>query len=206
MIGLSFFTFGLPPLLLSAFMGRFIDREGGFLALVVGIAGIGISGLLYPAIPAVWWMVVLGLFEGTAFAMAMPAIYLLVSRSSPIGRSSTAQGIIGASGTLGTIVASVLAGVLAATDLRLPFWVTGIVTLVVPRDRAAPGPAAPLRRDAAPAARRGSGTGVRGRVLTDRRMSGTVTNLRGVEQRQLVGLITRRSEVRILPPQPTRFS
>ena len=128
-IGLSFFTFGLPPLLLSAFMGRFIDREGGFLALVVGIAGIGISGLLYPAIPAVWWMVVLGLFEGTAFAMAMPAIYLLVSRSSPTGRSSTAQGIVGAAGTTGTIVASVLAGTLAATDLRLPFWVTGTVTL-----------------------------------------------------------------------------
>jgi MFS family permease len=129
-IGLSFFTFGLPPLLLSAFVGRFIDREGGFLALVVGLAGMGISGLLYPAIPAVWWMVVLGLFEGTAFAMATPAIYLLVARSSPIGRSSTAQGIIGAAGTTGTIVASVLAGTLAATDLRLPFWVSGTVVLL----------------------------------------------------------------------------
>ncbi len=129
-IGLSFFTFGLPPLLLSAFFGRFIDREGGFLALVVGVAGIGISGLLYPLVPAVWWMIVLGLFEGTAFAMAVPAIFLLVARSSPVGRSSTAQGIIGASGTTGTIVASILAGTLAATDLRLPFWTTGTVTLI----------------------------------------------------------------------------
>src|SRR4051795_8466326 len=124
-IGLSFFTFALPPLLLSAFMGRFIDREGGFLALVVGVAGIGISGLLYPAIPAIWWMLVLGLFEGTAFAMAMPAIYLLASRASPIGRSSTAQGIIGASGTTGTIVASVLAGAPAAARPPVPFAVTG---------------------------------------------------------------------------------
>ena len=130
LIGVSFFTFGLPPLLLSAFFGRFIDREGGFWALVIGIAGIGISGILYPAIPAVWWMIVLGLFEGTAFAMAVPAIFLLVARSSPIGRSSTAQGIIGASGTTGTIVASILAGTLAATDLRLPFWTTGTVTLI----------------------------------------------------------------------------
>ena len=32
-------------------------------------------------------MVVLGLFEGTAFAAAAPAIYLLVARSSPIGRT-----------------------------------------------------------------------------------------------------------------------
>ena len=38
--------------------------------------------------------------------------------------------------------------------------------------------------------------------LTERPISGIVIGLRGVEQRQLVGLITRRSEVRILPPQP----
>ena len=129
-IGITFFSFGLPPLLLSPFMGRFIDREGGFLALTLGLAGIGISGLLYPAIPEIWWMVVLGIFEGTAFAAASPAIYLLVARSSPVGRTSTAQGIIGASGTIATIAASLLAGYLASTDLRLPFWATGIVSLV----------------------------------------------------------------------------
>ena len=129
-IGLSFFSFALPPLLLSPFMGRFIDRQGGFFALTLGVAGIGISGLLYPAIPEIWWMVVLGVFEGAAFAAASPAIYLLVARSSPAGRSSTAQGIIGASGTMATIAASLLAGVLASTDLRLPFWATGAATLI----------------------------------------------------------------------------
>jgi MFS family permease len=129
-IGLTFFSFGLPPLLLSPFMGRFIDREGGFFALTLGLAGIGISGLLYPAIPEIWWMVVLGIFEGTAFAAASPSIYLLVARSSPVGRTSSAQGIIGASGTIATIAASLLAGYLASTDLRLPFWATGTVTLI----------------------------------------------------------------------------
>src|SRR5206468_4183612 len=38
-------------------------------------------------------------------------------------------------------------------------------------------------------------------ALTLRGGSARVIDLRGVEQRQLVGLITRRSEVRILPPQ-----
>ena len=38
MIGLTFFTFALPILVLSPVMGRFIDHEGGFLALVIGIA------------------------------------------------------------------------------------------------------------------------------------------------------------------------
>ena len=58
-----------------------------------------------------------------------------------------------------------------------------------------------------PARRVGSRRYIRpeGRPLTDSGMAGRVLGLRGVEQRQLVGLITRRSEVRILPPQPTRF-
>ncbi len=42
--------------------------------------------------------------------------------------------------------------------------------------------------------------------LTDSGRSAKVSSPRGVEQRQLVGLITRRSEVRILPPQPIASS
>ena len=70
-IGLTFFSFGLPPLLLSPFTGRFIDREGGFWALVLGVAGIGICGLLYPLVPEIWWMVVLGLVEGVGVRAAV---------------------------------------------------------------------------------------------------------------------------------------
>ncbi|MEO5965767.1 MAG: MFS transporter [Candidatus Limnocylindrales bacterium] len=126
MIGLTFFTFALPILVLSPVMGRYIDHEGGFLALVVGMAGIAICGGLYPLIPSVWFVVALGLVEGTAFALASPALFMLVARASPPGRSSTAQGIFGAAGTVGTIVASLSAGLLAEMDLRFPFFATGI--------------------------------------------------------------------------------
>jgi MFS family permease len=129
LIGLSFFSFGLPPLLLSPFFGKFIDREGGFFALVIGMFGVGVCGLLYPLIPEIWWMVVLGLVEGTAFAAVAPAIYLLVARSAPLGKSSTAQGLLGGAGTIGTILASLAAGWLAAENLTYPFYSVGIVVL-----------------------------------------------------------------------------
>jgi MFS family permease len=127
LIGLTFFTFALPILLLSPVMGRFIDREGGFLALIVGMTGIGICGAAYALAPSPWFVIVLGLAEGAAFAVASPALYMLVSRASPPGRSSTAQGIFGAAGTIGTITASLAAGVMAEADLRLPFLSTGVV-------------------------------------------------------------------------------
>jgi MFS family permease len=127
-VGLSFATFSLPVLLLSPFTGRYMDREGGFIALVAGMAGIAICGALYPLIPTVWFVVVLGLVEGTAFAFASPALYMLVARASPPGRSSTAQGLFGAAGTIGTIVASLGAGLLAQQDMRFPFYAAGIGT------------------------------------------------------------------------------
>lgn len=121
-IGLTFATFSLPVLILSPFVGRFVDREGGYFALVIGLAGISVAGVLYVLVPTVWWMALIGLVEGAAFALASPALYLLVVRSSPPGRSSFAQGVFGAAGMLGTIGASLLAGVLADQDLRYPFY------------------------------------------------------------------------------------
>ena len=120
LIGLTFVTFAAPILVLSPWFGRFIDREGGFYALVVGMAGVGICGLLYPVVPEIWFMAALGIVEGTAFALASPALFLLVARASPAGRSSTAQGIFGAAGTMGTIVASLTAGLLAGVEPDLP--------------------------------------------------------------------------------------
>jgi MFS family permease len=127
-IGLTFAAFALPVLVLSPIAGRIIDRRGGFGALVIGLAGVAITAMFYPAIPEVWFVAALSLVEGVAFAVAGPALYLLVSRGAPKGRSSSAQGIFGAAGTIGTIVASLSAGVLADMDLRLPFYATGIGT------------------------------------------------------------------------------
>ena len=131
LIGLSFFTFSLPVMLLSPFTGRYVDRRGGFLALVLGIIGVAGCGILYPVIPSVWWVVGLGLAEGTAAAFSSPALYLLVSRASPPGRTSTVQGVFGAAGTIGTITAALVAGMLAAIDLRLPFIASGVATLAL---------------------------------------------------------------------------
>src|SRR4029077_18424223 len=80
-------------------------------------------------VPRIWFVLLLGPVEGAPFPVPQPAQFLLVARSSPAGRSSTAQGLFGAAGTIGTIAASLSAGFLAAIDLRLPFLVTGVVSL-----------------------------------------------------------------------------
>ncbi len=130
LVGLTFACFAFPVLILGPIAGRFVDKRGGYVALLVGMGVATGCGPIYPIIPEVWFVALLGLVEGAAFALGSPALFALVARASPPGRSSTAQGIFGAAGTIGTIIASVSAGALAAIDLRYPYYVVGVAGLL----------------------------------------------------------------------------
>ena len=142
LIGLTFAMFGLPVLLLSPYAGRVVDRRGALAFIVIGSILPAVMGLLYVRITDPLWAVPLIAIEATGFAMLNPALYAVVAANSPRGRSSTAQGLFGAAGTVGFIVASLIAGVLAARDITYPFYVfsaflatTLVVGLIVGRGR-----------------------------------------------------------------------
>ena len=156
-----------------------------------------ITGILYTFLADPVLAVPLILIEATGFAFLNPALYSVVAASSPPGRSSTTQGLFGAAGTLGFIAASLAAGVLAERSILYPFYVFSaiiivclIIGLAIGGQRLTGRP-----QSVAPPARRLTESG-----------SLPIVRGRGVEQRQLVGLITRRSGVRIPSPQPTAFS
>ncbi len=123
LIGLTFAMFGLPILLLSPYAGRLVDRGGVLAFIVLGSIAPAVSGILYTVIADPLLAVPLILLEATGFAFLNPALYAVVAASSPRGRSSTAQGIYGAAGTVGFILASLGAGFLAEIDIRVPFYV-----------------------------------------------------------------------------------
>ncbi len=142
LIGLTFAMFGLPVLLLSPFAGRVVDRRGALAFIVVGSILPAVMGLAYTRITDPLLAVPLILIEATGFAMLNPALFAVVAANSPVGRTSTTQGLFGAAGTVGFIVASLIAGVLAARDITYPFYVfsaflatTLVVGLVVGRGR-----------------------------------------------------------------------
>lgn len=128
-IGLTFAMFGVPILLLSPAAGRFVDRNGSFAFIVLGSVLPAIVGFLYTRLVDPTFAIPLILIESTGFALLNPALYAIVAANSPPGRSSTAQGIFGAAGTVGFIVASLVAGVLAAQDILYPLYVfSGVLT------------------------------------------------------------------------------
>ncbi|MEO7664099.1 MAG: MFS transporter [Candidatus Limnocylindrales bacterium] len=138
LIGATFAVFGLTTILLSPFAGRIVDRRGPFPFIVSGVLVMVVTMLIYPQVGEPLLYLPLVAIEAVGFSFLGPATYLVIARGTPEGRSSTAQGLLGAAGTIGTIAASIGAGILAAIDLAIPFYVGAgvefallIVTLVV---------------------------------------------------------------------------
>jgi MFS family permease len=127
LIGLTFAMFGLPILLLSPMAGRLVDRRGSFAFIVAGSVLPAVTGFLYTRLVDPNLAIPLILVEATGFALLNPALYAVVAANSPAGRSSTAQGLFGAAGTVGFIVASLVAGALAAVDILYPLYVFSAV-------------------------------------------------------------------------------
>ncbi|MDF2735608.1 MAG: hypothetical protein K0S97_2231 [Chloroflexota bacterium] len=123
LIGLTFAMFGLPVLVLSPLAGKLVDKRGSMAFIVVGSILPIVTGILYTFLSDPLLAVPLILLEATGFAFLNPALYAVVAANSPPGRSSTAQGLFGAAGTLGFIAASLAAGVLAERSILYPFYV-----------------------------------------------------------------------------------
>ena len=122
LIGLTFTMFAVPVLVLSPLAGRLVDRRGSFAFIGLGMLLPAVAAISYTLIRDPILAVPLILLEGTGFAVLNPAVYAVVAAASPPGRSSTAQGIFGAAGTLGFIVASLTTGFLAERSILLPFY------------------------------------------------------------------------------------
>jgi MFS family permease len=129
LIGLTFATFGLPVLLFSPIAGRIVDRRGALALIVVGSILPALAGILYTFLTDPALALPLILVESTGVALLSPALYVIVAANSPLGRSSTAQGLFGAAGTLGVIVAALIAGALAGTNILYPFYLFAAVMI-----------------------------------------------------------------------------
>jgi NNP family nitrate/nitrite transporter-like MFS transporter len=127
LIGLTFAAFGLGVLVVSPFAGRWADRRGPVPLIVLGSLGAALAGVLYAALQDPVLVIPVVAFEGVSFALLGPALYAVVARGTPAGRSATTQGVFGAAGTLGMIVASIVAGALFTVDLQLPFYAFAVV-------------------------------------------------------------------------------
>jgi MFS family permease len=121
-IGFTFTVFGLPVLLIGPFAGRIVDRVGPLPFAAIGGLVVAGTGFAYTLATDPTTPVFFVLIEATGWSFFGPALFAILAHGTPHGRSSTAQGLFGSSGTLSFVIASSVAGVLFAMDPRYPFY------------------------------------------------------------------------------------
>ena len=98
------------------------DRRGPMRFVIIGSLVIIVSGVFYALATEVIVPSIVVPIEAAATAVLATALFTMVASGTPAGRSSIAQGIYGASGTVALIVASIAAGALWAQNSTWPFW------------------------------------------------------------------------------------
>jgi DHA1 family multidrug resistance protein-like MFS transporter len=132
-VSLTFVLFGIPEMILGPLAGRLVDRRGPVGIIIGSSVVIMISGAIYAMATHYYVPSMVVPFEAAATAAMAPALYSMLARGTPKGRSSTAQGLFGATTTLALVVASLVAGNLFEVGIGLPFWffVAGLAVCLV---------------------------------------------------------------------------
>jgi len=121
-VSLTFVIFGIPEMLMGPIAGRLVDRRGPVGVVIISGVVILISGAVYATATNYYVPTLAVPVEAAATAAMAPALYAMLAKGTPVGRSSTAQGLFGATATLALVVASLVAGNLFEIGIGLPFW------------------------------------------------------------------------------------
>ena len=92
-VGISFATFGIPALLVSARAGALGDRFGALRLIVGSLIVTAFFSAIYPFIASVPWLIGLGLIEGAFTISGAPSLIAEVSRNAEPGYQGRTQGV-----------------------------------------------------------------------------------------------------------------
>lgn len=128
-ISLSWTLFAVPCIALSPLVGRWIDRAGGPRLAVWGAAVSAVLPLYYATASGPWFMIGLSAIEGIGVAVAYPAHTTLLVQVGPEAVRGRVLGWIGATRTVGILMAALLMPAVYARDPRRCFAVTAAVLI-----------------------------------------------------------------------------
>lgn len=122
-------TFGLTQFLAMPLLGALSDRYGRRPVLLLSIFGLGIAYLVTATTHSLVILLLSRVVSGATSASFTVANAYVADITTPAERSK-GFGAIGAAFGLGFIVGPALGGLLADSDLRLPFWVAAGMALL----------------------------------------------------------------------------
>jgi MFS family permease len=129
-VGISFATFGIPALLVSARAGALGDRLGGQKLIVGSLFVTAFFSSIYPFIASVPWLIGLGLVEGAFTISGAPSLIAEVSRQAEPGHQGRTQGVFQTIQTAIQILGALAGGYLFTFGAAYSFLTIAAVCLL----------------------------------------------------------------------------
>jgi MFS family permease len=131
MIGWTYTVYAIPVLLVAPSAGRWSDKYGRLLPMLLGSAAVGVIWALYGWMTAFVAFLIIGVIEGSLDAIARSANDGYLADHSPAENRGNAQGVFNAAGQFGSLVGALAAGFLYEVDKHLPFFVLGAAQVLL---------------------------------------------------------------------------
>lgn len=125
-VGLSWTLFALPFVIASRPAGRLADAVDRRYLVVISFSVALACCATYPFLHSLVWLMLLGVVEAAATAVAIPAVQSLLSQGTSVRRLGRAQGLFATAETATTALAAGISGSLFSLRPWLPF-VSGAV-------------------------------------------------------------------------------
>lgn len=130
-LGVMFASYALTMLLVSPLVGRWLDRRGPRMPMLLGLAGLAGSCILFALASDALTLVLARVLQGASAAVSWTAAFALIASRFAPGPRGAALGIAFAGVGAGTLLGPPLGGLLFQhVGERAPFIAAGILCLV----------------------------------------------------------------------------
>lgn len=129
-LGLLMAIYSFMQLLFAPIWGRISDRIGRKPVMMAGILGLSISFFLMALSTELWMLFAARFIGGVLSAANMPTAMAYVADITTEENRGKGMGVIGAATGLGFIFGPAIGGIFSKTNLTLPFYVAGILSLL----------------------------------------------------------------------------
>lgn len=125
-VGFLMASYSIMNVLFAPLWGRLADRIGRKPIFMIGIAGLGVSFLLFGLAHSMPQLFAARIVGGMLGAAALPTAFAIVGDRSPADQRAKAIGMLGAGLGLGMVVGPAIGGIAGHFGPQVPFLVAGV--------------------------------------------------------------------------------
>src|SRR5690625_670377 len=123
-------SFSLAQFIFSPLWGRLSDRVGRKPVMMIGMAGYGLSMALFALAQSIPHLFLARSLAGILSSATLPTAMAVISDTTSEENRAKGMGLLGAAFGLGAIFGPFVGGVLGDIAIRLPFFVTALLSLI----------------------------------------------------------------------------